>query len=99
MQRRHRSRIEERAVGVIMLVEEILYATEELAVSRNFVRGAQIHNIIGRNLRVPIGNLAFQILASDGDNVRTGFPFLRNSVVHSSFETMPRRRSKLVART
>ena len=82
-----------------MLVEEILNAAEELAASRNFVRSAQIHNVIGRNPRVPIGHVTFQILAGDRGNVRTGFPFLRNSVVHSRFETMPRRRSKLVART
>src|SRR5262249_18297082 len=57
--------IENRARGIIALVEQVLYQPEQLNILRHLIRGVQVDDPVGRNLRIDVGVVAQQVLAAD----------------------------------
>lgn len=86
LQVRKRVRIKERAVDIIVLVEQITHQPEQRDVLCHLVGRVQVYGPIGRCFRVLIGLVADQPLAAYDINVGADFPRVGDPVFSVGLE-------------
>src|SRR5262245_6888697 len=95
--RDRRLRIEESAEGREFAIEQVVYDPVDLPLLSQLVRAVQVRDPVVGELRVLVGVVANEPLATDPDDVGPEFQLRRNPIVDASFDQVPRYARNLLA--
>src|SRR6478735_1677009 len=94
----HVSGIEERPVGRIAIVEDVVYAPIDLEHLVDLIRGVEIENSISWQPRELIGFIADKILVADKQGVSTYLEGISDRVIHPELDAVAGYRRNSIAR-
>src|SRR5215470_8813109 len=89
--------VEERAVDVIVAVEQILYQAEQFDVLRHLVGRVQVHHPVSRNFWILVRRIAYEVLTADDIEISPELPWIGDLIFRPDLETKVRNGRDVVA--